>query len=55
MFVVPGEDIGIGPLASIGRWLNLLAMEGIVVLAVVEFFPDATADLEAKVWGILGR
>ncbi len=51
MLVVPAEGGGIGPLAHALRHEDPLAVQGIVVFAVVEFFTNAAADFEVK----LGR
>ncbi len=49
MVVVPGEEIGAG-LEARGRWHpDLLAMESPILLAIVEFFLDAVADLEMMI------
>ena len=49
MFVMPGQSIGVGPMADIRGRLNLVTVKGIVVLAVVKLLSDASADLKLQI------
>jgi len=49
IFVVPGQGIGIGALTDVRGRVDFLTVQRIVVLAVIELVPDASADLEPQV------
>jgi hypothetical protein len=46
---VPSQRIGIGTLIDIRGRLNLVPVKGIIVPAVLEFLPNARADLEPQI------
>ena len=49
MFIVPGQDIGIGVLANIHGRFDLVTMKCLVVLAVIELLPNTPANLKPKI------